>query len=129
MFETCRGCDTADLFHFDAYIEGPPWGLRMSLIKTQAQPFWALVRLLSCFSMDLQYLSCTRGGEGYSIHFRVPGGDGEPFTLAVDASWQKFGATGTNVFLRITYYANRLGSGCASAAGGRLYVLCDAAKY
>ena len=27
----CRGCDIADLFHFDAYNEGPPWGLRMSL--------------------------------------------------------------------------------------------------
>ena len=24
----------ADLFHFEAYIEGPPWGPRMSLIKT-----------------------------------------------------------------------------------------------
>ena len=22
----CRGCDTADLFHFEAYIEGGPWG-------------------------------------------------------------------------------------------------------
>ena len=31
MFESCRGCDTADLFHFDAYNEGPPWGPRMSL--------------------------------------------------------------------------------------------------
>ena len=62
-----RGCDTADPFHFEAYIEGPPWGPRMSLIKTQTQPFWALVRLLSCFSMDLQYLSCARGGVGISI--------------------------------------------------------------
>ena len=26
MFEPCRGCDTADLFHFDAYIKGPPLG-------------------------------------------------------------------------------------------------------
>ena len=51
-------------FHFDAYIEGPPWGPRMSLIKTRTQSFWALVRLLSCFSMDLQYLSCARGGVG-----------------------------------------------------------------
>ena len=31
--------------------------------------------------------------------------------------------------LRITYYANRFGSGCVSATGGRLYVLCDAAEY
>ena len=62
MFEPCRGCDTADLFHFDAYIEGPPWGPGMSLIKTRTQPFWALVRLISCFSMDLQYLSFARGG-------------------------------------------------------------------
>ena len=64
MFEPYRGCATADLFHFDAYIEGPAWGPRMSLIKTRTQPFWALVRLLSCFSMDLQYLSCARGGVG-----------------------------------------------------------------
>ena len=54
----------ADLFHFEAYIEGPPWGPRMSLIKTRTQPFWALVRLLSCFSMGLQYLSCARGDVG-----------------------------------------------------------------
>ena len=33
MFEPCRGCDTADVFLFDAYIEGPPWGPRMSLYK------------------------------------------------------------------------------------------------
>ena len=26
----CRGCDTADLFHFYTYNEGPPWGPRMS---------------------------------------------------------------------------------------------------
>ena len=24
IFESCQGCDTADLFHFDAYNEGPP---------------------------------------------------------------------------------------------------------
>ena len=29
---------------------------------------------------------------------------------------------GVLVPMQITYYANRLGSGCASAAGGRLYV-------
>ena len=63
MFEPCRGCDTADLFHFDAYIEGSPWGARMSLIKTQTQPFLAIVRLLSCFSMDLQYSCFVRKGE------------------------------------------------------------------
>ena len=40
MFEFCRGCDSR-LFHFEAYIEGPPWGPRMSLIKTLTQPFWA----------------------------------------------------------------------------------------
>ena len=32
MFESCRGCDTADLFHFEAYNEGPPWGARMHII-------------------------------------------------------------------------------------------------
>ena len=58
--------------------------------------FWALVRLLSCFSVDLQYLSCARGGEGYSIHLRVPGGGA--ITLTVDASWRKLGVTGTNFF-------------------------------
>ena len=31
MFESCLGCDTADLFHFGAYNEGPPWGPTMSL--------------------------------------------------------------------------------------------------
>ena len=33
MFEPCRGCDIADLFHFDAYNEGAPWGPRMSFSK------------------------------------------------------------------------------------------------
>ena len=31
MFESCRGCDIADLFNFDASNEGPPWESRMSL--------------------------------------------------------------------------------------------------
>ena len=44
-------------------LKGPPGGLGCH-IKTQTQLFWALVRLLSCFLMDLQYLSCARGGVG-----------------------------------------------------------------
>ena len=113
--------------------KGPPGGAGCQFTKTRTMrytaPFWALVRLLSCFLVDLQYLFYARGGEAYSIHLRVPGGDGESFTLATDAFWRKFWGTGTNFFLRIFYNANRLGSSCASAAGGRLYVLCDAAEY
>ena len=82
MFDPCRGCDTADLSHFEAYNEGPPLGPKMSFIKVRTQPFWAFVRLLSCFSVDLQYLS-REGGEGYFIRLRVPGGDGRLLTLAM----------------------------------------------
>ena len=73
----------------------------MSFTKTRSMRytvmFGALVWLLSCFSVHLQYLSCVRGEEGYSIHLRVLGGGGESFTLAMDASWQKIGGTGTNI--------------------------------
>ena len=79
--------------------------------------------------MDLKYLSCARGGDGYSTYLRVPGGDGEPFTLTMDASWRIFGGTGTNVLSANHLLSNRLGSGCASAAGRKLYVLCDATEY
>ena len=93
MFEPCRGCDTADLFHFDAYIERPPWGPRMSLIKTRTQLFWALVRLLSFFSVDVQYAVFVLhgGGIGMFIRLRVPGGDeGAVNALAADASKREF---------------------------------------
>ena len=55
-------------------MKGPPRGQGCHLLLIVAT-FWALVRLLSCFSVDLQYLSYMRGGEGHSIHLRVLGGD------------------------------------------------------
>ena len=80
--------------------------------------FWSLVRLLSCFLVDLQYLSCAQGGERDLIRLRVPGVDGEPFTLATDVSWRKFGGTGANVLSANHLLCQLL----ASAVGGRLYV-------
>ena len=73
-------------FHSDAHNKGPPEGPGCQFIKTQTMrytaTFWVLVRLLSCFSVDLQDLSCARGREGYSINLRVPGGDEGPFVLS-----------------------------------------------
>ena len=62
MLESCRGCNTADLSILMPIMKGPPGGPGCHFIKTRTQSFWALVWLLSCFSMDLQYLSCTQGG-------------------------------------------------------------------
>ena len=101
----------------------------MSLIKTLTQPLWALVRLLPCFSIDLQYLSCVRGGVGISIHLRVPGWDGGVVNaLAVDTSKQEFRGTNTNV-LSANCPCQCVFDLAARAAGGRHYVLCDTAEY
>ena len=60
----------------------------MSFIKTRTAryiaTFWALVRLLSCFSMDLQYVSREGGNRGFH-----PSGWGA-VTLAADALKRKF---------------------------------------
>ena len=88
---------------------------------------------VSCFSVDLQYLSCARGGEregeGISIHL----GFREGMESRLHWPWTPPGGNSGVLIpmfcLQIAYYAYRLGSGCASAAGGRLYVLGDAAEY
>ena len=49
---------------FDAYNEGPPLGAQDVNIKTLTQLFRAFVRLLSCFPVVLQYLSCAQRGRG-----------------------------------------------------------------
>ena len=90
--------------------------------------FWAPMRLLSCFTMDLQYVCCVRG-ERDSICFRVPRGDGGPSTgLVPDASRREFGGTSTNV-LSANLLKPIVFDPAASVAGGRQYVLCVDAKY
>ena len=63
-------------------MKGPPGGPGCQIIKTRSKcyivTFWTLVRLLSCFSIDLQYVCCVRGGEGYvpsALGFRKGDGD------------------------------------------------------
>ena len=52
-------------------MKGPPGGPGCQFVKTRTKryiaTFWALVRLLSCFSIDLQYVCCVRGG-GVGFH-------------------------------------------------------------
>ena len=84
--------------------------------------FWALVRLLSCFSMDLQYVCYARVGRGIPSALGFRDGDGGPsLALAPDASRQEFGGTSTNILS-----ANSLKSIVfdpdASTADGRQYV-------
>ena len=76
-----------DFSHFEAYNKGPPMGPRMSIYKVLHCQFRALVRLLSRFSVDLQYVCCARGGVGI----------GAVNALVADPPKREFGGTSTNV--------------------------------
>ena len=48
-------------------------------MKCYIATFWALVGVLSCFLIDLQYVCCVRGGVGsvpYVLGFQKGDGDG-----------------------------------------------------
>ena len=61
-------------------------GAQDVIIKTRAQPFWVFVRLFLVSQWVCSICLAREGEEGYCIRLRVPGGDGEPLTLAMGAS-------------------------------------------
>ena len=76
MFESCRDCDIADLFYFDAYKRAP-LGAQDVIIKTLTQSFRAFVRLFSCFQWIYSICLAREGDRGII---------GTAYTLAMGAS-------------------------------------------
>ena len=90
-------------------IMNGPLGAQDVIYKDPTQSFWALVRLLSCFLVDLQYLSCAQGGKRdipSTLGFREERG------IRLHWSWAPPSRNSEVLvpmfFLRTTYYANRL---------------------
>jgi len=99
MFESCRGCDTADLFHFDAYNEGPPWGPRMSFSKDPNAIVLGTHAAALLFLGGSTVLVLHARGERdipSTLGFRE-GMEGPSTPLSADASKREFGGTSTNV--------------------------------
>ena len=77
-------------------IKGPPGGLGCHYKGPNATVQGIRAAAFLFLSGSAVFCLACEGEEGYSIHLRVPGGDGELFTLAMDASWRKFGGTSPN---------------------------------
>ena len=98
----------------------PPLGAQDVIIKTLLQSFGAFVRLFSCFQWICSIVLAREGdrgiiGSAYTGHGR---------TLAeIRRYWYQCS------FCELLTLPIALELDCASAAGGRLYTLRDAAEY
>ena len=113
----------ADLLHFVAYNEGPPWRPRMSFSKDPNAIVLGTRAAAFLFLDGSAVLVLRARGERDSpstLGFRE-GMEGPSTPLAADASKRKFGGTSTNV-LSANYSKLIVFDLAVSAAGWRLYV-------